>query len=210
MPNQYNGGQTLHGYWMEDSHGQIGVDVEVFGPYTLPGKLHEYGIPDGSFNAPREAYRPQGDSCTKNLRTDGGALWRADIGCPSGLCGFNNGFYVTAGHDESSTWQEFGEMMFQTRDEIPDAFGPPRNPDGSAPLNQLGQPMPNWADTRYVDWTSWRAAATIGRTPAAARRRRSRASSASSPMSSATSAACPTTTTTCSPTTSATSPATGR
>ncbi|HWL33159.1 MAG TPA: M6 family metalloprotease domain-containing protein [Gaiellaceae bacterium] len=159
VPNQYNGGQTLHGYWMEDSHGQIGVDVEVFGPYTLPGKLHEYGIPDGGFNAPREAYCPQGDSCTKNLRTDGGALWRADIGCPSGLCGFDNGFYVSAGHDESSTWQEFGEMMFQTRDDIPDAFGPPRNPDGSAPLNQLGQPMPNWADTRYVDWTSWRAAA---------------------------------------------------
>ena len=78
------------------------------------------------------------------------------IGC---LCGFDNGFYVTAGHDESSTWQEFGEMMFQTRDDIPDAFGPPRNPDGSAPLNQLGQPMTNWADTRYVDWTSWRAAA---------------------------------------------------
>ena len=159
VPNQYNGGQTLHGYWMEDSHGQIGVDVEVFGPYLLPGKLHEYGIPDGGFNAPREAYCPQGDSCTKNLRTDGGALWRADIGCASGLCDFDNGFYVTAGHDESSTWQEFGEMMFQTRDVIPDAFGPPRNPDGSAPLNQLGQPMPNWADTRYVDWTSWKAAA---------------------------------------------------
>ena len=159
VPNQYNGGQTLHGYWMEDSHGQIGVDVEVFGPYTLPGKLHEYGIPDGQFNFPREAYCPQGDSCTKSLRTDGGALWRADIGCPSGRCGFDNGFYVTAGHDESSTWQEFGEMMFQTRDDIPDAFGPPRNPDGSVPLNQLGQPMPNWADTRYVDWTSWRSAA---------------------------------------------------
>jgi M6 family metalloprotease-like protein len=159
VPNEYNGGQTLHGYWMEDSHGQIGVDVEVFGPYTLPGKLHEYGIPDGGFNAPREAYCPQGDSCNKNLRTDGGALWRADIGCASGLCGFNNGFYVTAGHDESSTWQEFGEMMFETRDEIPNALGPPRNPDGSAPLNQLGEPMPNWADTRYVDWTSWRAAA---------------------------------------------------
>jgi M6 family metalloprotease-like protein len=159
VPNEYNGGQTLHSYWMEDSHGKIGVDVQVFGPYVLPGKLHEYGIPDGSFNAPAAAYCPQGDSCNKNLRTDGGALWRADLGGCTGLCGFDNGFYVTAGHDESSTWQEFGEMMFQTRDEIPDAFGPPRNPDGSAPLNQLGQPMPNWADTRYVDWTSWKAAA---------------------------------------------------
>jgi M6 family metalloprotease-like protein len=159
VPNEYNGGQTLHGYWMEDSHGRIGVDVQVFGPYVLPGKLHEYGIPDGGFNAPAAAYCPQGDSCNKSLRNDGGALWRADLGGCTGLCGFDNGFYVTAGHDESSTWQEFGEMMFQTRDEIPDAFGPPRNPDGSAPLNQLGQPMPNWADTRYVDWTSWKAAA---------------------------------------------------
>ncbi|MGH3485330.1 MAG: immune inhibitor A domain-containing protein, partial [Nocardioidaceae bacterium] len=159
VPNEFNGGQTLHGYWMEDSHGKIGVDVQVFGPYLLPGKLHEYGIPDGGFNAPAAAYCPQGDSCNKSLRTDGGALWRADLGGCTGLCGFDNGFYVTAGHDESSTWQEFGEMMFQTRDEIPDAFGPPRNPDGSAPLNQLGQPMPNWADTRYVDWTSWKAAA---------------------------------------------------
>jgi M6 family metalloprotease-like protein len=159
VPNEFNGGQTLHGYWMEDSHGKIGVDVQVFGPYVLPGKLHEYGIPDGSFNAPAAAYCPQGDSCNKSLRNDGGALWRADLGGCTGLCGFDNGFYVTAGHDESSTWQEFGEMLWETRDEIPNAFGPPRNPDGSAPLNQLGQPMPNWADTRYVDWTSWKAAA---------------------------------------------------
>jgi M6 family metalloprotease-like protein len=159
VPNEYNGGQTLHGYWMEDSHGRIGVDVQVFGPYTLPGKLHEYGIPDGNFNAPTAAYCPAGDTCGRNLRTDGGALWRADLGGCTGLCGFDNGFYVTAGHDESSTWQEFGEMMFQDRNQIPDAFGPPRNPDGSAPLNQLGQPMPNWADTRYVDWTSWKSAA---------------------------------------------------
>ena len=80
VPNQYNGGQTLHGYWMEDSHGQIGVDVEVFGPYTLPGKLHEYGIPDGGFNAPTAQFCPQGDTCGRNIRTDGGNLWRADIG----------------------------------------------------------------------------------------------------------------------------------
>ena len=71
VPNQYNGGQTIHGYWMEDSYGKIGVDLQVFGPYTLPGKLHEYGIPDGSFNAPAARYCPQGDSCNKSLRTDG-------------------------------------------------------------------------------------------------------------------------------------------
>jgi M6 family metalloprotease-like protein len=165
-PSQYNGGQTIHGYWMENSHGKLGVSIDTFGPYLLPGKLHEYGIPDGSFNAPREAYCPQGDSCTKNLRTDSNAAWRNATGCapgppPSSIsnCGYDFVFYVSAGHDESSTWQEFGEMLWEDREDIPDAFGPPRNPDGTAPLNQLGQPMPNWADTRYVDWTSWRAAA---------------------------------------------------
>ena len=26
---------------MEDSHGKIGVDLTTFGPYTMPGKLHD-------------------------------------------------------------------------------------------------------------------------------------------------------------------------
>lgn len=158
VPNEFNGGQTLHGYWMEDSHGRIGIDVEVFGPFTLPGKLHEYGY-DGSFNPPRDAFCPQGDTCGKSIRVDGGALWRDDLGCDGGLCGFDNGFFVTAGHDESSTWQEFGEMLFEDRDDIPDALGPPRDANGNPPLDQNGNPMPNWAPTRYVEWTSWRAAA---------------------------------------------------
>ena len=36
--------RRCNGYWMEDSHGRIGVDVDVFGPYTMPGKSYEYGI----------------------------------------------------------------------------------------------------------------------------------------------------------------------
>ncbi|MEV0894407.1 M6 family metalloprotease domain-containing protein [Promicromonospora sp. NPDC050262] len=158
-PNEYNGGQTLHGYWMEDSHGRIGVDVEVFGPYELPGKLHEYGY-DASFNAPVEEFCPQGDECGKNIRQAGFAAWHEDLGgCAEQLCGFDNAFWVTAGHDETSTWEEFGQMMFESPEDVPDALGPPRGPDGEAPLNQNGDPMPNWAHTRYVGWTSWQSAA---------------------------------------------------
>jgi len=157
VPNEYNGGQTLHSYWMEDSHGQIGVDVQVFGPYTVPGKLHEYGY--SGFNSPQSTFCPQGDSCNGNIRGDGGALWRADIGCDSGLCGFDNGFYVTAGHDESSTWEEFGQQLFAEPEDVPDELGPPRDENGDPPLDQNGDPMPNYANTRYVDWTSWKAAA---------------------------------------------------
>jgi M6 family metalloprotease-like protein len=159
VPSEFNGGMTLHSYWMEDTHGRIGVDVETFGPYTMDGDLHEYGL--GQFNDSvgdqPDSICPAGDTCNRNIRTDGGNAWRADIGCASGLCGFDNAFYVTAGHDESSTWQEFGEMLWENREDVPAAFGPPGAENGPV-LNSAGNPIANWAPTRYVDWTSWRAA----------------------------------------------------
>jgi M6 family metalloprotease-like protein len=217
VPNEYNGGQTLHAYWMEDSHGRIGVDVEVFGPYTMPHHWWQYGlsewgatsietnmcpaqsdIPTGGtnvteLNVETTEFFYEGDrvrilhdafgddapepvdravvgipddhtlvldqpvpevrdgarvhDCALDIRDDGGAAWRDAIGCDEGLCGFDNGFYVTAGHDESSTWQEFGEMKWETEAEVPDEFGNP-NPA-----------LPNTSVTRYVPWTSWLAAA---------------------------------------------------
>jgi len=160
VPNEYNGFRTLSGYWMEDSHGRIGVDVDVFGPYMMPGKLHEYGL--GQFNGAvgnqANSVCPAGDTCNRNIRADGGNAWRAAIGCASGLCGYDNGFYVTAGHDESSTWQEFGEMLWSDRSQVPAEFGPPGAENGPV-LNNAGNPIPNWAPTRYIEWSSWLAAA---------------------------------------------------
>lgn len=160
VPNEFNGFRTLSGYWMEDSHGRIGIDVDVFGPYMMPGKLHEYGLGqfNGAVGSQSNSVCPAGDTCNRNIRTDGGNAWRADIGCASGLCGYDNGFYVTAGHDESSTWQEFGEMLWMERDQVPAEFGPPGAENGPV-LNSAGNPIPNWSPTRYVPWTSWAAAA---------------------------------------------------
>jgi M6 family metalloprotease-like protein len=161
VPNQYNGGRTLSGYWMEDSHGKIGVDVEVFGPYTMAAKSFEYGMAtdfNGAVGNQASSSCPAGHTCNRNIRTDGGNAWRAAIGCASGLCGYDNAFYVTAGHDESSSWQEFGEMLWTAREQVPAKFGPPGAEDGPV-LNSAGNPIPNWAPTRYVPWTSWRAAA---------------------------------------------------
>ena len=159
VPNEFNGGMTLHSYWMEDTHGRIGIDVEVFGPYTMDGDLHEYGLGqfNGAVGSQANSVCPAGDTCNRNIRTDAGNAWRADIGCASGLCGFDNGFYVTAGHDESSTWQEFGEMLWEDREDVPAAFGPPGAENGPV-LNSAGNPIPNWAPTRYVPWSSWLAA----------------------------------------------------
>ena len=161
VPNQYNGGKTLNSYWMEDSHGRIGVDVDTFGPYTMSAKSFEYGIAsdfNGAVGNQANSSCPAGYTCNRNIRTDGGNAWRAAISCASGLCGYDNAFYVTAGHDESSTWQEFGEMLWTDREQVPAKFGPPGAEDGPV-LNSAGNPIPNWAPTRYVPWTSWRAAA---------------------------------------------------
>lgn len=146
VPNELNRGHTINEYWMEDSNGRFSINLDTFGPYRMPAKLHEYGI-ESSMN--RGAYCPPGDTCNRNIRTAINSAWYGAEG--SGIINqYDLVFYVTAGHDESGTWQEFGEMMFQDQNSIPDAFGPPN----------AGEPgVPNWALTRYVPWTSWKAAA---------------------------------------------------
>ena len=155
-PNELNHGRTINEYWMEQSGGRLSVQMEAFGPYKLPGNIEEYGLND-SFNRPNAAFCPQGLSCNKNIRTDANALWSADLGVPDPLTQFDQVFYVTAGHDESSTWEEFGQMLFESPEDVTDDFGPPRDANGQA-LDQNGQPMANWAKTRYIPWTSWQAA----------------------------------------------------
>ncbi|WP_237108700.1 M6 family metalloprotease domain-containing protein [Nonomuraea sp. MG754425] len=141
-PNDLNKGHTIHEYWMEDSGGRIGVELTGFGPYTMSGKDHEYAMEY------QRASCPAGDSCTKNLRTDGNAAWLAAVG-PDVAAEFDFVFYLSAGQDESSTWQEFGMMKFPTKEDVPDEWGPP------------DPALPNWSPTRYVEWTSWQAGSTF-------------------------------------------------
>ncbi|WP_406053439.1 M6 family metalloprotease domain-containing protein [Kribbella sp. NBC_00889] len=142
-PSALNHGHTLHEYWMEDSGGRYGVDLTAFGPYRMPGKSHEYAM---EFQG--DSACPAGDDCTKDIRADGRAAWVADQG-PEVPAGFDFVFFLSAGQDESSTWQEFGMMKFPNKEDVTDDFGPP------------DPALPNWSDTRYVDWTSWAAGASI-------------------------------------------------
>ncbi|MDF5758128.1 M6 family metalloprotease domain-containing protein [Spongiactinospora sp. TRM90649] len=142
-PNQVNRGHTIHEYWMEDSGGRYGVDLTEFGPYQMPGKDHEYGM---EFQNPSTC--PPGDSCNRNIRTDGRAAWVADVG-QEVPAGFDFVFFLSAGQDESATWQEFGSMKFPAKEQVTDDFGPP------------DETMPNWAPTRYVEWTSWASASSL-------------------------------------------------
>ncbi|KAI1264333.1 M6 metalloprotease [Xylariaceae sp. FL1019] len=146
-PSELNRMHTIHEYWMEDSGGRYGVDLTVFGAYRLPSLSYQYGVDDerGGFNPDA---CPEVGPCSVDLRTDALGAWRNDVGNETANA-FELVFILSAGQDESSTWQEFGEIRFQTPEDVSDAFGPP---DDS---------IPNWAHTRYVNWTSWASASSI-------------------------------------------------
>ncbi|GIH05475.1 peptidase M6 [Rhizocola hellebori] len=144
-PSTLNHGHTVNEYWMEQTNGRIGVTFTPFGPYRMPRPLYEYGLND---IGGQQANCPAGHTCNGSLEPDADALWRAAAG--SNIAAqFDLVLRIYAGYDETSVWQEFGEMKFQTRESVPDSWGPP-DPN-----------LPNWAPTRYVPWTSWRAGAQL-------------------------------------------------
>ncbi|KAH8205505.1 hypothetical protein TruAng_000411 [Truncatella angustata] len=143
-PNELNNGHTLHEYWMGDSHGRYGVDLTTFGAYEMPSLSWQYGITT-DMNA---GGCPVVGSCNRDIRTDALGMWRADVGNETADA-FELVFILTSGQDESSTWQEFGEMKFLSKDDVPAEFGPPDN---------VAANLTNYAKTRYVEWTSWAAA----------------------------------------------------
>jgi M6 family metalloprotease-like protein len=134
-------GHTVNEYWMEQSHGKIGVSFDAFGPYHMPKKLFQYGLRE--FGQNRSG--PEGVAIDGNLSQDCDALWRMDAGDDI-RSKYQLVLRIFAGYDETCLWQEFGEMKFQTKEDIPAEFG---NPDPT---------KPRWAPTRYVPWTSWKAA----------------------------------------------------
>jgi M6 family metalloprotease-like protein len=152
-PSQLNHFHTMHEYWMGDSFGKYGVNLTDFGPYQMPFRSFQYGIDSdpGGFN---EGACPAGFNCSLDLREDAMAAWRADVGNKT-ASSFELVFILGAGQDESSTWQEFGEMKFDSPESIPPEFGPPgSNSSGS-------NSAANSARTRYVPWTSWASAASF-------------------------------------------------
>ncbi len=144
-PSALNHGHTVNEYWMEQTNGRIGVRMTPFGPYRMPRNLFQYGLND---IGGQQGNCPAGFTCNGSLEPDADALWRADAGQDI-RNQFDLVLRVYAGYDETSVWQEFGEMRFQTREDVPDSWGPP-DPN-----------LPNWTPTRYVPWTSWKAGAML-------------------------------------------------
>jgi M6 family metalloprotease-like protein len=144
-PNALNRGHTVNEYWMEQTNGRIGVTFTPFGPYRMPRRLFQYGLND---IGGQQGSCPAGFACTGQLEPDADALWRAAAG-QNIRDQFDLVLRIYAGYDETSVWQEFGEMKFQNQAAVPDSWGPP---DAN---------LPNWTPTRYIPWTSWRAGSQL-------------------------------------------------
>ena len=142
-PNALNHGHTINGYWMEQSHGKIGIPkMDAFGPYRMPKNLFQYGLNEYK----QQSGCPTGFTCNGDLETDADALWRQATGMTVNdtKAKYDRILRIYAGYDETSIWQEFGEMKFQSQNDIPAEWG---NPDTT---------KPRWVITRYVPWTSWK------------------------------------------------------
>ncbi len=140
-PEALNHGQTINGYWMEQSRGKVGIPkIDAYGPYRMPKNLFQYGL--NEYN--QQTGCPSGFTCDGRLEADADALWLAAAG-PNIKSNYDIILRIYAGYDETGVWQEFGEMKFKSRDDIPPEWG---NPDPT---------KPRWVVTRYVPWTSWKA-----------------------------------------------------
>jgi M6 family metalloprotease-like protein len=142
-PGLLNHGHTIHEFWMEQSRGKVGIPkIDAYGPYRMPRNLFEYGLNEYK----QTDACPAGYTCNGRMEPDVDALWTADKGADIRKQ-YDIVLRIYAGYDETSVWQEFGEMKFRSRDDIPPEWG---NPDTT---------KPRWVTTRYVPWTAWKAGA---------------------------------------------------
>lgn len=139
-PSAVNHGQTINGYWMEQSRGKFGITVlDAFGPYMMPRKLWEYGLNEYNQNTSV----PFGGRARSRMEPHVDSIWKVNEGDIKK--NYDAVLRIYAGYDETGVWQEFGEMKFLSKEDIPSAWG---NPDTT---------KPRWIPTRYVPWTSWKA-----------------------------------------------------
>jgi len=147
-PQRLNHRHTINEYWLENSYGLVGIDMDPFGPYRMDRPEYQYGLAEFG----QEDACPNGETCDGDFDTELLDKSTVDVTAASLLQGgrdYDFRFLLHAGYDESGLWQEAGEMRFAKKEDVSDEFG---GPDPS---------KPNWAPTRYVPWTSFYAARGI-------------------------------------------------
>ena len=145
-PGALNHGHTIHEFWMEQSRGKVGIPkIDAFGPYKMPRNLFEYGLNEWG----QVGGCPSDFTCNGRMEPDVDALWTADKGADIKK-NYDIILRIYAGYDETSVWQEFGEMKFASKEDIPAEWG---NPDTT---------KPRWVATRYVHGPRGRPAPSSG------------------------------------------------
>ena len=129
-PGTLNRGHTIHEYWMEDSGGRYGVELDRVRAVPDAGQVPR--VRAWSSRAAPPARR--GTPAPANIRTDGRAAWAAAVRARTSPPGSTSSSSSAPGQDESSTWQEFGS------DQVPHQGGRHRRlrPAGPGPA-QLGE-----------------------------------------------------------------------
>ena len=76
-PSEFNNGQTINGYWMEQSRGKFGItEVDVFGPYRMPKPIWAYGLNEYGQNE----QTPDGSRAGSRMERDCDPIWIKDVG----------------------------------------------------------------------------------------------------------------------------------
>jgi M6 family metalloprotease-like protein len=120
-PSDVNHGQTINGYWMEQSRGKFGItEVEVFGPYRMPKAIWAYGLNEYGQNE----QTPDGTRADSRMERDCDAVWIAELG-QDVRKNFDTFLRLYASYDETGVWREFGEIKFNTKEDIPAEWGNP-------------------------------------------------------------------------------------
>ena len=139
-PSAVNHGQTINGYWMEQSRGKFGItEVDVFGPYRMPKPIWHYGLNEYGQNGET----PDGSKPDGRMERDCDALWTAAVGAD-----------IRKNYD--AVLRMYAELRRDGR--LAGIRGDEVQLQGGHP-GRMGQSRipakPRWIPTRYVAWTSW-------------------------------------------------------
>ena len=125
QPSVHNNFVTLNGYFLENSYGDWNIELDACGPYTLSRFEFQYGL--GYVSRNETTYqnfstwfgRGSANSEAYNLaKADGIEFFTLNANGTDRDPVYDFVFVLHAGYDQSGSWQELGEMMFQNENAI--------------------------------------------------------------------------------------------
>ena len=199
-PQALNRGHTINEYWLEDSYGLVGIDMDAFGPYRMDRPEYQYGLAEYG----QEASCPTGETCDGDFDTELLAKSAADV---TAGAGDQRRQGVRLPLPAARGLRRVRRLAGARRDALP---GPGLRDRSRSATRTRPSPTGRRRATRRGRRSTRRAGSGRTRSPACRRRRARTTAPPCTRTSSATSSACSTTTTTPTPTRrSATTPGRG-